>query len=573
MIWKNLRWMSAVVLATNLAVAAPSGLMAGTGNPGATNNGNAASLPTKTPIKHVVVIFQENVSFDHYFATYPNAANLPGEPAFYPRTNTFLFPTPSVNGLAGTLLTNNPNSTQPFRLDRSQASTCDQDHNYGAEQLAFDEGLMDEFPSEVGVGESSFCNVSFSYGKGNGLVMGYFDGNTVTALWNYAQNFAMSDNFHGSTFGPSTPGALNVVSGNTYPATLSGATSNAKVVNPTGNVGTIAGDLDPTGDACSGSPTIRMGNLNIGDLLNQKGISWGSFMGGFDLTVVNPDGSTGCKRQSPATPANAGPTADYIPHHAWFQYFASTANPAHTRPSVPPQLYGTSADIGANHEYDTHDFFDALNAGNLPAVSYIKAPAHQDGHAGYSDPLMEQTFLVNTINAIQQSPFWRNTVIFITWDDSDGWYDHEMSPIVNSSAELDPANQSQDGDNLNGAGKCGNGTPLADAAGVPIQGRCGYGPRIPLVVISPFAKVNFVDNALTDFSSIPRFIEDNWGLGRLGGGSFDAIAGSLQNMFNFGFPIPRQVILDPSTGERVSSDPFLDFDDSRMSDFLGFGRN
>jgi phospholipase C len=561
MIRKNLRWIAAIVLASNLAVAAPGTLLAG--QPGSDSHASSGSSTT-TPIKHVVVIFQENVSFDHYFATYPVAANPDGEPSFTPRKG-FLFPTPSVNGLTGNLLTNNPNSSNPFRLDRSQASTCDQDHNYGAEQSAFDQGLMDKFPETVGVSQSSFCNVSFSYGHLNGsLVMGYFDGNTVTALWNYAQAFAMSDNSYGTTFGPSTPGLLNLVAGNTFPATLHGATTSAKIVNPTGQTGTLDGDLDPMGDICSSATTVQMGGQSVGDLLNQKGISWGSFMGGFDLTVVNPDGSTGCKRQSPATPANNGPTADYIPHHAFFQYWASTLNAQHTRPSVGPALYGTSADTGTNHEYDTHDFFDALNAGNLPAVSFLKAPAHQDGHAGYSDPLLEQQFLVNTINAIQKSPFWDNTAIIISYDDSDGWYDHQMSPIVNSSA-VTSSNQSQNGDNLNAVGKCGNGTPLKDGNGNPIQGRCGYGPRLPLLVISPWARANFVDSSVTDQSSILRFIEDNWNLGRIGGGSYDALAGTLNNMFNFDRPaFHRQLILDASTGQPVHGD----FDDNARSAFF-----
>ena len=127
-------------------------------------------FPTKTPIKHVVVIFQENVSFDHYFATYPHATNPGGEPPFHAKDDT-----PRVNNLlAGGLLDQNPNSTQPFRLDRSQAVTCDQDHNYADEQAAFDLGLMDKFPEKVGTGNS----VAFpcaDYGKGTGLVMGYFD--------------------------------------------------------------------------------------------------------------------------------------------------------------------------------------------------------------------------------------------------------------------------------------------------------------------------------------------------------------------------------------------------------------
>jgi phospholipase C len=512
------------------------------------------SPATATPIRHVVVIFQENVSFDHYFATYPYAANPPGEPRFRDRNRGILFATPTVNGLTPGLLTANPNPTQPFRLDRSQASSCDQDHNYGHEQESFDQGLMDLFPQTVGVGSSSFCDSAFSYGKGKGLVMGYYDGNTVTALWNYAQHFAMNDNSYGTTFGPSTPGLLNLVAGNTYPATLTGSSS-PKLVDASGPVaangtGTLVGDLDPTGDICSKGATIQMGGKSIGDLLNQKAVSWGSFMGGFDLTVTNPDGSTGCGRQSPATPANAGPTADYIPHHAFFQYWASTLNRNHARPTVPPSQYGTSADTGANHEYDLHDFFDALNVGNLPAVSFLKASAYQDGHAGYSDPLLEQTFLVNTINAIEASPFWNSTAIIINYDDSDGWYDHQMSPIVNSSAVLNPASTANQ-DSLNAPGQCGNGNPkLQDASGNPIQGRCGYGPRLPLMVISRYAKIDFVDHSLTDQSSILRFIEDNWNLGRIGGGSFDALAGSLTNMFNFRAPVAPKLFLDPATGEQ-----------------------
>ncbi len=541
-------------LARAVAIAATVTVGVGPGGAGRALAHNH-DVETATPIEHVVVIFQENVSFDHYFATYPKAKNPADEPFFQADDDT-----PTVNGLAGVLLsnnpnannpTNNPNAINPFRFDRSQASTCDQDHNYGDEQMAFDEGLMDLFPASVGTGEGSFCAAEFAYGKDKGLVMGYFDGNTVTAMWNYAQKFAMSDNSYGTTFGPSTPGLLNLVAGNTYPATTSA--SSPKLVGVSSGVGTLVGDLDPTGDICSGTPTVKMGGQNIGDLLNAKGVSWGSFMGGFDLTITNqsPGSGTGCARMSPATPANGDPTADYIPHHAFFQYWASTSNPNHARPTVPPSQYGAAADTGANHEYDIHDFFDALKADNLPAVSFLKAPANMDGHAGYSDPLLEQQFLVTTINAIQKSKFWRSTAIIISYDDSDGWYDHQMSPIVNPSAIASA--DTKNSDQLNGPGKCGNGSPtLKDATGSPIEGRCGYGPRLPLLVISPYARTNFVDNTLTDQSSILRFIEDNWGTGRIGGGSFDEIAGTLNNMFDFDDhhqgPV-RRLLLDPSTGQ------------------------
>src|SRR5579885_3830199 len=196
---------------------------------------------TTTPIQHVVVIFQENVSFDHYFATYPNAANNnPSEPLFTAAPNT-----PTINGLSGPLLTNNPNSAQPFRLSRAQAVTCDQDHNYGDEQKAFNSGLMNRFVESVG-SSSTNCDIA---GYGKKIVMGYYDGNIVTALWNYAQNFAMSDNSFSTTFGPSTPGLLNLVSGQTNGV--------INTINGTGNETdggngtlTMVGDADPLNDIC-----------------------------------------------------------------------------------------------------------------------------------------------------------------------------------------------------------------------------------------------------------------------------------------------------------------------------------
>jgi len=530
-------------------------LLAGMGVPETSLAREHEASDTTTPIKHLVVLFQENVSFDHYFATYPVALNPPGEPFFQASEGT-----PSVNGLGtlingqpdGVLLTDNPNASNPantpnainpFRLGRSQAPTCDQDHNYGHEQQAFDQGLMDLFPATVGVGGNSFCDAAFSYGKGKGLVMGYFDGNTVTAMWNYAQNFAMSDNSYGTTFGPSTPGLLNLIAGNTYPATPSG--SSTRVVPNNSGPGTLVGDLQPKGDVCStNAVTVQLGGKNIGDLLNKNNVTWGAFMGGFDLSITNPNGTTGCNRSSPASPSNNTPTTkDYIPHHAFFQYYASTANPTHIRPNSLENI-GTPSDGGANHQYDLHDFFDALADGKMPAVSFLKAIAARDGHAGYSDPLLEQDYVVRTVNAIMRSRFWKTTAIIIMYDDSDGWYDHQMSPIVNSSAvaSADTSNSDQ----LNGPGVCGHGKPFGN-----IQGRCAYGPRQPLLVISPFAKLNFVDHSLTDQSSVLRFIEDNWGTGRIGEGSFDELAGTLTNMFDFDGQDfgERRFFLDPSTGE------------------------
>ncbi len=561
---------------------------------------------TATPIKHVVVIFQENVSFDHYFGTYPNALNLSGETPFTASPRT-----PSVNNLANPLdvnhnfrplagvdlLNSNPNSnptnpaapntsqingtgaSNPFRLSPSQALTADQGHDESPEESAYNNGRMDGFPAFVGTAGPPPAGIG-----SKALVMGYYDGNTVTALWNYAQYFALNDNNYTTQFGPSTPGALNLISGQTngFAATLNVFDPSGKVLlHPTheafgdalqdaSNI-TEIGDGDPLGDVCS-NPTldqVTMAGKNIGDLLNDKGITWGSFMGGFDLGVVNANSTIGCARQTnptaPGTPAFT--SVDYIPHHAWFQYYASTRNPSHARPSSIEAIGHsliphTNTPEPANHNYDINDFFATLKAGNLPAVSFLKAAAFEDGHAGYSDPIDEQHFLVRVINALQKSPEWSETAVIVLYDDSDGWYDHQMPPIVNPSSN--PAV-----DTLNGPGVCNtsNGfqqgkvvpaAPLNGNFGQPAWGRCGYGTRMPLLVVSPFAKRNHVDHTLTDQSSVLRFIEDNWLSGERiqPGGSFDTIAGPLDNMFNFndrGEEGPRKLVLDEATGVVVSA--------------------
>ena len=513
--------------------------------------GLAISIPVlsqtpATPIKHLVVIFPENISFDHYFGTYPHAENPPNEPKFVPRPGT-----PSADGLNGTLLTNNANSlnpengagaVNPFRLDRAQAATADQDHGYTAEQMAFHAGLMDLFPKSVGRGNRASGGEQSPLTT-TGLTMGYFDGNTVTALWNYAQRFSLSDNSFGTNFGPSTPGAINLVSGQTN-GVVDIRNGKGGVADGGSGSFTLISDPDPVGDVCSATTRMlaSMAGNNIGNLLNTANVTWGWFSGGFDLSITNPNGATGCKRSS-KSPVTGKTVADYVPHHEPFQYYPSTANPAHARPSSVNRI-GHAGD-GANHQYDIEDFYAAVRAGNFPAVSFLKPPAYQDAHAGYSNPLDEQTFLVNMMNFLQNTPEWKDTAVVIAYDDSDGWYDHQMGPIVNQSSGSTDA--------LTGPGSCGNGAsalPGVDAANAHAQGRCGFGPRLPLLVLSPWARVNFIDHSLTNQASVIRFIEDNWlGGQRLGKGSFDSISNSITNMFDFqSAPRMNKLVLEEDTG-------------------------
>ncbi len=514
----------------------------------ADTQGSAVVVPPAAVIQHVVVIFQENVSFDHYFATYPHAANLPGETTFTPLAGT---PTPA--GLNGTLLTANPNSTNaangvdavnPHRLRPSQAATPDQDHSYTQEQMAYDHGKMDLFPSSVG--KSLPPDGSKAAFATNALNLAYFDGNTVTAIWNYAQRYAMNDHFFQATFGPSVLGAINLVSGQTNGVTRvkNGASPNVIIDGGAGSF-TVIGDVDPIGDICSSSKRIQvtMGGRNIGDLLTAANVSWGWFHEGFDETVTNPNGTTACARSHES--AITGLTSlDYVAHHEPFQYYPSTTNSTHARPTSAATI-GLNGDA-ANHQYDLTDFFAALDAGHFPAVAFLKPPEYRNGHAGYSDPIDEQAFIVRILNDLQQRPEWKNTAVFLTWDDSDGWYDHLMGPIVNSS--VGPI------DALNGDGVCGDGTsilPGVSPANRHALGRCGYGPRLPLLAISPWARSNYVDATVADQTSILRFIEDVFLDGkRIGGGSFDAISGSLNHLFDFArVPNLTPILLDEKSGQ------------------------
>jgi phospholipase C len=573
---------------------------------------SAQAGATATPIKHVVVIFQENVSFDHYFGTYPNAANTSGQP-FHGHKGT-------VDGLAntsglggkGTLLTNNPNldssghSVNPRRLDPANINdvlTCDQDHDYGAEQQAFDGGKMDKFLTATATTSGNSPTGQACHASD---VMNYYDGNTVTGLWNYAQHFALNDNSFGTTFGPSAPGAINLVSGDTGNVGLmiNGANTDGDTISDGHGGYTLISDAQPYYDDCSTRDAASLTGTNIGDELNAAGLSWGWFQGGFrpttswaTATASNPQPTStfipnqfkGKFATPPASdqglcnavhpvgaavggtggttpgPTNYGNKDDYIPHHEPFQYYASTANPHHLPPAslaaigtdTQSFVNGTPQFDTANHQYDISDFNSLVGAishgyispDHLPAVSLLKAPGYQDGHAGYSDPYDEQQFITTEINALEHTPDWSSTAVIISYDDSDGFYDHVYSGIHNPSNTTKAANPPGPQDFLTGLGLCGeNGGRLAGQ-----EGRCGYGPRLPLLIVSPWAKDGDVSHVLTDQSSIIRFVEDNWGVPRIPG-SFDAIAGSLNSMFNFGNPNKHSTLfLDPVTGQPTGS--------------------
>ncbi|MBV8998839.1 MAG: alkaline phosphatase family protein [Solirubrobacterales bacterium] len=600
------------------------------------DHGRGRGPATSTPIKHLVVIFQENVSFDHYFGTYPHAANTDGQPFHASRR------TPAVNGLSAALLTNNPNAANPQRLDSSPTGlpgsaggqlTCDQDHNYTDEQTAFDNFKMDRFVQSVGTDGGS--TTPFGTPCDAKTVMDYYDGNTVTGLWNYAQHFAMSDNFYGTTFGPSAPGAINLTSGDTGGVDMAHTANNPNSgtpnadLTPDGKGGfSLTNDAQPYWDDCSTRDAVAFSGQNIGDLLNAQGLSWGWFQGGErpSTSYAAALAATGASGQPTSTfipnqfrtyfsnaanrPAHSsnqtlcstvhpvgvalggtgqwGYKDDYIPHHEPFDYYVSTANPHHL--TIPADASGsdtlaglrtigtdTQSYVGGvpqfdtpNHQYDISDFdqlVSAIRTGELPpsalpAVSFLKAPGYQDGHAGYSDPKDEQQFVTSEINALERTRDWSDTAVLVLYDDSDGWYDHANSGVTNPS--LSPADNLTN-TNTSGSvsGQCGP-SPQTTAPLAGEQGRCGFGPRLPLLVISPFAKHNYVDHNLSDQASVLNLIEYNWRLPGISGSADQVLSKAdqaeripfdLAGLFSFrgegddhGDSHARTLFLDPTTG-------------------------
>ena len=533
----------------------------------AINNGTATAkaVPT-TPIQHVVVIFQENVSFDHYFATYPNATNSSGQP-FYPAKGT-----KSVNGLSGSLLTANPNGANPRRLDPAVTSdvlTCDQDHDYTDEQSAFDNGAMDKFVADTGTGSGNGptgqpCQASD--------VMNYYDGNTVTGLWNYAQHFAMSDNSFGTTFGPSSPGAINLASGDTggVSRAIKGAATDGDVVADGKGGYSLISDAQPFYDDCSTRDAAalsghqhrrpaELGRAELGLVPGRLPAGRALLRRGRHHPLVRPGVGFAGEGRLPRQPSRRRrprwhrPVGDEGRLHP-----APRAVPV-LRVDGQPAPPGAGLAVGHRHRHGharqvrhgqppvrherlrlarcRHPLRQRCRPAHCQRSASSRRPGYEDGHAAYSDPIDEQNFVVDEINALEQTPDWSSTAVIVAYDDSDGFYDHVFSGVRNPSQT--------EADTLTGANQCGTGTDYLGGE----QGRCGLGPRLPLLVISPWAKSNFVAHNVTDQSSITKFIEQNWNLGHIPG-SFATVAGSINTMFDFHHGGSNPVLyLNPATGQ------------------------
>jgi phospholipase C len=471
----------------------------------------------RSKVKYVFVLYQENRSFDSYFGTFPGADGLFSKPA-----NQTL-------GFNQTLINTDGTKTtiHPFRIGPAQyaSDTDDIDHAHPHIVAKMDivggKPRMDRFAVTEELKYSPTGNPSLKAKQFGELAMAYEDGDTVPFLWRYANRFVLFDHIFQQMTGPSTPGNLAIIGAQTgatqwmlhpelgYPdngsdkpgvpilndnAPFWGSpldktpAANRLPVNPGDFPGygvqrnltyatlplTLAGkalgkvtksDTDPKGDLDDVADDV-VGITQSG----KAAVPWGWYEEGYDKEPT--DG---------ADPVDANGThASYITHHNGPQYFGYIAN----NKKMTSNLHGLK------------DFFHALKGHALPpqGVFYVKGgyrnilglrPADpdpkaqanfqgDDDHPGYSDSQISEAQIAETINQIAASPYWKNCAIIVTWDDSEGDYDH-LAPTIQSVGP--------------------DGSPTSD------------GPRVPLILISPYAKVSAIAHEQGDHASVVKFVD------------------------------------------------------------------
>ena len=474
-------------------------------------------------VKYVFVLYQENRSFDSYFGTFPGAEGLYSQPA--DRTPGFYQTIIDTDG--------SPSRIQPFRIGPKDyaADTDDVDHSHALLAAKMDvvggAALMDKFASTEEAKYAKGGKPSLMAKQFGELTMAYMDGDTVPFLWRYANRFVLFDHIFQSMVGPSTPGNLAII------AAQGGQTQEAlhpeQKYTGNGNQGEgvpVLNDNDPYwgspddktadgkqpvnpkdfpgygvqlnqtyatlplsmagNDAEQETATDRDGPGDLADVRNdiaflakngQRAVPWAWFEEGYDMEPTDPD-------QGP-TDAN-GTHAAYITHHNGPLYFGYIAN----NPRMRGNLRGLS------------DFFTAVSQGSLPdegGVFFVKGgylnifgmkpadpdPAVQrnflgdDDHPAYSDAQISEALLAKAVNAIARSKYWGQCAIIITWDDSEGDYDHVPPPIHSYGPDK---------------------SVITD------------GPRVPLLVISPFARVHHISHETGDHGSVVKFVDAVFGL-------------------------------------------------------------
>jgi phospholipase C len=487
-------------------------------------------------IKYVFVLYQENRSFDSYFGTFPNANGLFSQPAS--QTAGFVQPIMNTDGSMGTV--------SPFRLGPAEyaADTDDLDHSHTRTIAKMDiqngVAMMDKYAVTEELKYSPTGNPSLEAKQFGELSMAYEDCDTIPILWAYADRFVLFDNVFEAMTGPSTPGNLSIMgaqAGQTQWALHPSESANVPLlvdddpfwgspsdksssplpVNPTDYPGYTVGPnltyatlplsmlLSTASTVTAADPTASTDLADVQDdltflsKLTQPALGFGWYQEGYDKESTDTAG--------PMTAS--GTHASYVTHHNGPQYFGYVAN----TPTLRAQLHGLG------------DFYSDIQNNNLPkagGVFYVKGgyqntlgltPADpdptvqknfvgDDDHPAYSDAQISEAMVATSVNAIANSPYWSQSAIIITWDDSEGDYDHVQPPIVNNG---------------------------------PDKTALSFGPRVPMIIISPYAKLGYVSHEQGSQSSVVKFVDTVFGLPPLATLP-DELLGRYLGLVEFGQP-------------------------------------
>ena len=478
--WRNLRRLLTAAGASLLAV----GLLAActtSGKPAASSSSSTSSSTAAAgihKIKHVIIVMQENRSFDSYFGTYPGVDGIPMSNG----TPTVCVPDPTGG------------CTRPYH------DTADVNgggpHGEGNAVADVDRGKMDGFIAQRDKAKKSCTNPDDpACGTGTPDVMGYHTGAEIPNYWAYAKDFVLQDHMYEPVKSWSLPDHLYMVSA--WSAKCKNKSPMSCVNNIVGPYGANQFGKAVDKELTDGQTSIDLAWTDITWLLFAHHVSWKYYV----QTGVQPD----CANDSAETCAPV-------------QQSAKT-------PGIwnPLPLFGdVQADHQLNNITDLNNYYAAAKAGTLPSVSWI-TPSGPDSEHPPSSVHQGQAYVTSIVNAAMKSPDWNSTAIFLSWDDWGGFYDHVNPPAVDQN---------------------------------------GYGLRVPGIVISPYARQDYIDHQTLSSDAYLKFIEDDF----LGGGRLnpktdgrpdprpdvrenEPILGTLDQDFNFSQPprSPTLLATNPST--------------------------
>jgi len=433
----------------------------------------------RSKIKHVFVIYQENRSFDSYFGSFPGAENLT---TTFAQTQGFRQYDPLGNQWV-----------TPFRI--TDPDVADANHSRPALITKSDGGRMDLF-----VSTEEFGLLAKGYSRGDAqrvglLTMAFEDCDTIPYLWMYAHNFTLFDHFFQAMYGPSTPGNIDLIAAQTGQTQWARHADEETAPDSVGPgvpvVNDTAPNFGPYGNGSNPLPGTAQDDLtfatlmltlsgkeashakvdtddikeDVGELMRQghDAVPWGWYQVGYSF----PKGHT--------------TNFAYITHHNAVQYFGYLRqNPYYwngvhdVRELIPRIENGTLGDEGV--VFVKGGYIDPFGFKPASPNPYVQTNFQgDDDHPGYSDSQISEAFVAKFVNAIAESKYWKDSIILITWDDSEGFYDHVAPPQFE---------------------RCPDGHP------------CGDGPRVPAIIISPFARDHAIDRDVADHTSFAKMVSD-----------------------------------------------------------------